>query len=316
MLTLPGGGRRRLVGRRWFAEAAAVLHHATRAVGLVSRVRAAVHVVILFQAPPALPQPLRARLHNRLGFGGALFVEAALGLAQPAAPALHSRQFGRQLVATPLAEALVLSLVDRVRLGQDLRGDLVVVEVLVLRGVCVQLRAVDRQHHHADQAGVRAERQHVAEQAGQRRLVALAKARDRAVIRPLVRGDHPERHIVHTGPLDRPRRPPPHGIRVKQQRHHHRRIVCRPTVPVLPVTRVERRQVHLRHGVDHKPRQMAVRQPLAQARRQQQLLLTVTHDEVLRHARNRHRRRGQTPPLYATATARSASAEVRAKEAP
>ena len=155
----------------------------------------------------------------------------------------------------------------------------------MLRGVRVQLRAVDSQHRHADQTGVRAERQHVAEQAGQRRLVTLAKARDRAVIRPLVRGDHPERHIVDTGPLDHPRRTPPHGIRVKQQRHHHRRIVRRPPVPVLPVSRIERRQVHLRHGVDHKPRQMAVRQPLAQARRQQQLLLTVTRNEVLGHHR-------------------------------
>jgi hypothetical protein len=39
-----------------------------------------------------------------------------------------------------------------------------------------QLRAVDSEHRHADQTGVRAERQHVAEQARQRRLMALAKA--------------------------------------------------------------------------------------------------------------------------------------------
>jgi hypothetical protein len=42
-------------------------------------------------------------------------------------------------------------------------------------------------------------------------------------------------------------------------------------------------QVKLRDGVDDKPRQVALRQPLAQARGQQQLLLTITTEEVLRH---------------------------------
>jgi hypothetical protein len=41
----------------------------------------------------------------------------------------------------------------------------------------------------------------------------------------------------------------------------------------------------LRHGVDHNPRKMPLGQPLAQARRQQQILLTVTRKKVLGHAR-------------------------------
>ena len=208
-LTLPAGVAGRLVGLRRRAEPAAVLHHPARAIGLVGLVGAAVHVVLFLQAALPLAQPGRARLRNRPGLGGAPLVEAALGIAQPAAPALRRRQLRGQLIAAPLAEPLVLGAVDRVRLGQDLRGDLVVVEVLVLRRVRVHLRAIDREHRDADQAGVRAERQHVAEQASQRRLVALAKARDRAVIGPLVRGDHPERDIVDAGPLDHPRRTPP-----------------------------------------------------------------------------------------------------------
>jgi hypothetical protein len=99
--------------------------------------------VLFLQAPLPLAQPGRARLRDRPGFGGAPLVEAALGIAKPAAPALRRRQLGRQLVAAPLAKTLVLGAVDRVRLGQDLLGDLVVVEVLVLRGARVQLRAVD-----------------------------------------------------------------------------------------------------------------------------------------------------------------------------
>ena len=86
------------------------------------------------------------------------------------------------------------------------RGDLLVVARRVLRRVRVHLRAVDRDHPNADQPGLRAERQHLAEQVGQRRLVALAEARDRRVIGPLVRADHAERDVLHAAPLDPPRR--------------------------------------------------------------------------------------------------------------
>src|SRR5215207_4660022 len=51
-----------------------------------------------------------------------------------------------------------------------------------------------------------------------------------------------------------------------------------------PIGGRERRQIHLGHGVDHKPRQVVARQPLPHVRRQQKPLLTATLDEVLRHA--------------------------------
>jgi hypothetical protein len=46
---------------------------------------------------------------------------------------------------------------------------------------------------------------------------------------------------------------------------------------------IERAQIKLRDGIDDEPREMAFRQPLVQARRQQQLLLAIARDEVLRH---------------------------------
>jgi hypothetical protein len=122
--------------------------------------------MLFFQAALALMQPFGTRLRDRPGFGGATLVEAAPRLAQPAAPPLRRRQLGRQLIAAPLAKTLILGPVDRVRLRQDLPGDLVVVEVLVLRSVRVHLRAVHREHRHTNQAGVRAQRQNVAEQLG------------------------------------------------------------------------------------------------------------------------------------------------------
>jgi hypothetical protein len=60
----------------------------------------------------------------------------------------------------------------------------------------MHLRAIDNKHLNPGQPGLRAQRQDLTKQAGQRRLVTLTKARDRAVIRPPIRSDHPERHVL------------------------------------------------------------------------------------------------------------------------
>ena len=68
-----------------------------------------------------------------------------------------------------------------------------------------------------------------------------------------------------------------------------------------PVGGRERRQVHLGHGVDHKPRQVIGRQPLPHVRRQQEALLTATFNEVLGHA-GIPLTGTDRPPLHATAS--------------
>jgi hypothetical protein len=57
----------------------------------------------------------------------------------------------------------------------------------------------------------------------------------------------------------------------------------RATPPVVAIGRVERRQIDLADRVEHEPREVVIRQPLTQTRRQQQLLLAITPDEVPRH---------------------------------
>ena len=61
----------------------------------------------------------------------------------------------------------------------------------------------------ADQPGLRAQPEHLAEHAGQRVLVALDEPRDRRVIGLLLRRDHAVRDVLDARPLDRPRRPLP-----------------------------------------------------------------------------------------------------------
>ena len=198
-------------------------------------------------------------------------------------PALTGGELRRQLVAARIAEALVLLGVDGGGVFEDLARDLLVAARRALRRVGVHLRAVDGDHPDADQPGLGAQREHLAEQPGQRALVALAEPRDRRVIRRLVGADHPRRDVLDAAPLDPPRRALADRVAVEQQRDHHRRIVRRPALPVVAIGRVERAQIKLRDGVDDKPREMPLRQPLAQARRQQQLLIAITREEVLRH---------------------------------
>jgi hypothetical protein len=54
-------------------------------------------------------------------------------------------------------------------------------------------------------------------------------------------------------------------------------------MPVGAIGGKERGQIKLANYVDHKPREVILGQPLAQARRQQQLLLAIARQEVLRH---------------------------------
>jgi hypothetical protein len=113
--------------------------------------------------------------------------------------------------------------------------------------------------------------------------MADTEARDRRVIGRLVGGDHAKRDVLTATPLDPPRRALPDRVRVHEQRHHHRRIVRRPAMPIGAIRGQERAQVELVDRVDHKPREVILGQPFAQARRQQQLLLAITRQEVMRH---------------------------------
>jgi hypothetical protein len=185
-----------LIGLRWPAEAAPVLHHATRPVGLVFGVRSPLDGEVLFEPALGFNEALGARTGHRPCFLGAPVVKPPPGVPQPPLSALTRRELRRQLIATPLAEPLVLERVDLGGLFEDLARDLLVIARRMLRRVRVHLRAVHRDHRDTDQPGLRAQRQHLAEQAGQRVLMALTKPRDRAVIRHPVGRDHAIRDVA------------------------------------------------------------------------------------------------------------------------
>jgi hypothetical protein len=105
---------------------------------------------------------------------------------------------------------------------------------------------------------------------------------DRGVIRLHIGGDHPERDIALTPLFDTPRRHHPRRIGIHQQRHHHLRMMSRPTPAVIAIRRIKLRQIQLLDRVDHEPRQMILRQPIRQRRRQQHHLITIKPNKVER----------------------------------
>jgi hypothetical protein len=135
--------------------------------------------------------------------------------------------------------------------------------------------------------------------------MALHEPGDGGVIGLGLRSDHPIGHVLDAGPLDRLRRPDPARVRVQNQRHHHRRIKRRPTAPVHSIGDVERLELHRRHSIKHKPREVILRQPPAHVRRHQKRLLAITRDKPLRHARHRLKPPGRHPDLRDSPSRRS-----------
>ena len=155
------------------------------------------------------------RLRDRLGLLRAALVQTALGVAQPALPALPGGQLGRQLVAARITEALILLGVDRGRVVENLARDVLVAARRAFEGVGMHLRPVDGDHPDTNKTGLRAKREHLPEQLRKGPLVALAEARDRRVIRALVRADHPRGDVLDAAALDASRRPFPERVAVK-----------------------------------------------------------------------------------------------------
>ena len=111
-------------------------------------------------------EPVR-RLARRLLLRPALLarrlivlVRLALQLAhEPLTPARLGLKLGRQLITARVAVLLVLGLIGRDRLGDDLPRDPVIVNVGVTGRARRQLRAIDRDHPGRDQTRLRAQLQ-------------------------------------------------------------------------------------------------------------------------------------------------------------
>ena len=130
---------------------------------------------------------------------------------------------------------------------------------------------------------------------GQRVLMTRAEARDRGVIRRLVGADHPTSRRPHGSAARSPATTAPRPRSCKAAARPSSPDRAPPDRGRLAIGGVERvRSISRRRRA--RTTRGDPRQPLAQARRQQQLLLAITRQEVLRHAENSQRPPGQQSP--------------------
>jgi hypothetical protein len=170
------------------------------------------------------------------------------------AAALARAQLLGKLVAARLAVELVLGLVGCLRLGEDLASDPLVVCVRPAARARGDLGAIDRDHAGLDEPGLRAEREHGAEELSECRLVAAQEAGDRRVVGNAVGRDHPVGDVLAAVSLDRARGALLRRVGVEHERDHHRGLIGGAAVAVVAVVGVEIGQVHFLDRVDDEPR--------------------------------------------------------------
>jgi hypothetical protein len=261
---------------------------------------------LLFGAQPGQPglsplQPLRelplptplggpGRRHRRPGPGRLVGCLAGVQLSQRRPDPLRSGhrigELPRQLVAARRPEQVILGGVHLGRLGENPRRSLPhppLAPVGRQRRVRRDLRTVQRNRAEPAHPAGRAHQQHLAEQAGQRRLMLTPEPGNGRVIRTMLRTNNPKRHVRHTQPLDLPARPLTQRIGVDQQSQHHRRVIPGPPGTTKTPPRMKLAQIQLADHIQHKPHQMIRRQPIPQIRRQQKRLIPIDRQITPRH---------------------------------
>jgi hypothetical protein len=166
--------------------------------------------------PAAAPQNRTAQ-HRRLEidlqllrFGlGVVICGASVALSQPAfrvgqrlAAGVGVAQLLGQLIPAIVAVELVLAPVSVFGFAQDVLDQAAVAAVLVHRRVRFDLRRVDRDHPDRHQPRLPTKPKDIVEQRCDLGLMTATELRDRRVIGRAQAGDHLERDVLLTGPLD------------------------------------------------------------------------------------------------------------------
>src|ERR1022692_3374695 len=135
-----------------------------------------------------------------------------------------------------------------------------------------------------DQSRLVAQPQSLREQLRQALQMRLPKAGDRIVIGVLVRRQVPERYVFIGRSFDLPRTHHSPAVAVQQHPHHQRGGVGRHSSSILTsVDRYDLGQVQFVGDLGEEPRQMILRQPVLQRRREKEHLVQVAGAEALAH---------------------------------
>jgi len=183
-------------------------------------------------------------------------------------------------------------------LGLQLRLDLarmLVGKRAVAARVGVDLRAVQPNRAHLQQAHLAGELKNNDEQLLDILQEAPAKRCDRVVVGMIVRRDEPKRHRVVGRPLQLAAGEHPRRIAVNQQAQQHPGMIRSRTRAAISPAHPAKVQP-LDH-FDDEPRQMSLRQPLVHRRRKQITRLPIVHPEIA-HAPQATAKENQRPRFY------------------
>src|SRR5271167_3776737 len=111
----------------------------------------------------------------------------------------------------------------------------------------------------------------------------LAEIRDGAEVRQVARRQYAKPYVLAQTPLDAPRAEHPHAIPIHQHLGHHPRIVGRLPALLVPIRRIQRRQVQMVDHIADEVDQMILGQPFTQARRKQKPLFWKVPTVALAH---------------------------------
>ena len=211
-------------------------------------------------------------------------LQRLLGLANLLQPRLPALQLLGQFVARLLGPvARVLRRVDCFGFGQHLLHlgrqlwlavlDPPVTHGLVLGGVGLHLRAVERHPTQLHRPALERHPQHLLEQPLEGFQVDLAKIRDRAEVGLVAGRQHAKGYVLDQPPGDPARGAHAQAIAVEQQFDHQPRMIRRLPALLPFIDLLDGRQIQLINEVVDEIDEVVFGQPILQTGRQQQFLL-------------------------------------------
>ena len=130
-------------------------------------------------------------------------------------------------------------------------------------GIGAEFGAIQCHMAQAHQPGLLADLEHLDEQASQGAQMAAAEVTDPAVVRLLVARQHPEGGVLPAGFLDLARAGQSDAVGVKEQHHHHPRLVRLLAAGILlAVVSVDLTEIQLSGQIQQEEHQMVLRQPV------------------------------------------------------
>src|SRR5258708_23460221 len=111
----------------------------------------------------------------------------------------------------------------------------------------------------------------------------MPESRYRPKVGLILRRQHPERNVLHQSSLDPPRTEYTPAVPIHQHLRHHVGVIGRLASLFRAIHCIHRRKIQVVDHITDEVSQVVLRQPLAEARRQQQFLIRIVRSIAFPH---------------------------------